>query len=452
MRKAYTRVVYFRYERACGLLSFTRSTVIRDTIRASEKPFQISKLHVANAVRSSHSSTMSDRSSLNATQISSIGGGFGSTLNSCSACSSALAFFWPTLAGSFIFCDLSDTPVPRRSVNLMPALSTALTTESTLELFVLFFVRRVLVAMCLVLMMMLLLFLLMVFCLLLVSLRDKFLQILRLSLAFLLSCLNLFQFVQQLLFLLDLLRCAIKQLLQLLLTAPLVLRIEYVHFLLNGPMTVVAIAHLVQYAHYLVVALLEILHRLDAIVSTFPTVTHNDESYVESFGQIEQMIGLLFSPFGCLQVRIILVQRKFSLFQFLLNRFFLFHQLIGRLILLILFAFLIFFLLLFLMLNLLRLLFGCIIHGGSSASLSAASGSVGSSSSSEESTPFSSAGFFVFRIQNSIVWTECYLALQMLFFALQPFNFTKEQTTVMFTELAIVHRYCHAIVRPDQHF
>lgn len=84
-----------------------------------------SHVHVVNAERSSLSSTKSDRSSLNATQISSVGGGAGSTLNSANVCSNALAFFWPTLAGNFIFIERADTPVPRKSLNFIPALSTA---------------------------------------------------------------------------------------------------------------------------------------------------------------------------------------------------------------------------------------------------------------------------------------------------------------------------------------
>lgn len=47
------------------------------------------------------------------------------TLNSINACSKAFAFFCPTFAGSFIFCERNDTPVPRSSLNLIPALSTA---------------------------------------------------------------------------------------------------------------------------------------------------------------------------------------------------------------------------------------------------------------------------------------------------------------------------------------
>lgn len=86
-----------------------------------------SHVHVVKAARSSLSNTKSDRSSLNATQISSVGGGAGSTLNSINACSNVFAFFWPTLAGSFIFIERGDTPVPRKSLNLIPltALSTA---------------------------------------------------------------------------------------------------------------------------------------------------------------------------------------------------------------------------------------------------------------------------------------------------------------------------------------
>lgn len=89
--------------------------------------FKLSSSHVqvVNADRSSLSNTKSDRSSLNATHISSVGGGVGSTLNSANVCSSALAFFCPTLAGNFIFKERSDTPVPRKSLNLIPALSTA---------------------------------------------------------------------------------------------------------------------------------------------------------------------------------------------------------------------------------------------------------------------------------------------------------------------------------------
>lgn len=84
-----------------------------------------SNVHVANAERSSLNKTKSERSSLNATQISSVGGGAGSNLYSSNACSNAFAFFWPTFAGSFIFCDRADMPVPRKSLNLMPALSMA---------------------------------------------------------------------------------------------------------------------------------------------------------------------------------------------------------------------------------------------------------------------------------------------------------------------------------------
>lgn len=86
-----------------------------------------SHVHVVSAARSSLSRTRSERNSLNATQISSVGGGAGSTLNSTNACSNAFAFFWPTLVGNFIFIDRGDTPVPRKSVNFipLPALSTA---------------------------------------------------------------------------------------------------------------------------------------------------------------------------------------------------------------------------------------------------------------------------------------------------------------------------------------
>lgn len=103
-------------------------------------------MQVANACRNSLNNTKSDRSSLYATQISSVAGGAESivwknglsirtfyceaiftipNLNSARACSKVLTFFCPTLAGNFIFCDLADTPVPRNSLNLIPALSTA---------------------------------------------------------------------------------------------------------------------------------------------------------------------------------------------------------------------------------------------------------------------------------------------------------------------------------------
>lgn len=52
-----------------------------------------SQVHVVKAARNSLSNTKSDRSSLNALQISSVGGGAGSTLNSTRACSRAFTFF-----------------------------------------------------------------------------------------------------------------------------------------------------------------------------------------------------------------------------------------------------------------------------------------------------------------------------------------------------------------------
>lgn len=52
-----------------------------------------SQVHVVRAARSSLRSTKSERSSLNPTQISSVGGGVGSTLNSNKVCSNAFAFF-----------------------------------------------------------------------------------------------------------------------------------------------------------------------------------------------------------------------------------------------------------------------------------------------------------------------------------------------------------------------
>lgn len=61
------------------------------------------------------------------------------TLNSCIACSNALAFFCPTFAGNFIRCERTETPVPRRSVNLIPALSTACKQNKKLNKIIFFY-------------------------------------------------------------------------------------------------------------------------------------------------------------------------------------------------------------------------------------------------------------------------------------------------------------------------